>query len=179
MAGSEAEERIRGKVARNTLQPINLREMFAYDPDTGIITRRRRRARFPPGSVAGYVAGGRYIRIKIGRRSYPAHCIAWALMTGRWPDHDVEHRDLDGLNNRWANLRPCTHSQNMMNRRTPRNNTSGFKGVSLHRASGKWIATVCIDGRNKVVARCDNPEEAHAAYLEASRAEHGEYVRPG
>lgn len=54
----------------------------------------------------------------------------------------VDHIDHDGLNNRRSNLRVATHAQNRRNSRVNTNNTSGFKGVSWHKASGKWRAKV-------------------------------------
>lgn len=42
----------------------------------------------------------------------------------------ADHINKNGLDNRKCNLRKATVSQNCQNRRTPKNNTSGFKGVS-------------------------------------------------
>ena len=62
-----------------------------------------------------------------------AHRVIWAMMTGRWPDDEIDHRDRDPANNRWENLREATHSLNMLNRDEPSTNTSGVKGVSRYR----------------------------------------------
>lgn len=55
----------------------------------------------------------------------------------------VDHRDGNGLNNTGANLRICSHAENMRNRR-PRDprKTSEFLGVSLNAKNGQWIAQI-------------------------------------
>lgn len=55
----------------------------------------------------------------------------------------IDHKDRDGLNNQRSNLRPCTQSQNKMNR-IP-NVGRKFKGVFP--ARGKFFAMIGVDGR--------------------------------
>lgn len=92
------------------------------------------------------------------------------------PDSDrVDHVSGDGLDNRRANLRAVTHTQNMQNRKMHKNNTSGFKGVT--RDGNKWRASIRA---NRVLYRLGyfgTPEEAAHAYDEASRRLHGEFGR--
>lgn len=90
---------------------------------------------------------------------------------------DVDHRDRDGLNNRRSNLRVCTKSQNAFNRKRMSTNTSGVKGVSLDRASGKWTAYVCVDGVNSIVGRFKTLAEAKAARSGAAAMMHREFAR--
>ncbi len=89
----------------------------------------------------------------------------------------IDHRNMDGLDNRVQNLRACTHSQNLCNRGKPRNNTSGHKGVSFDSWSGKWRA--CITVRKKVIklGRFDTMEEAVFIRRAAAEKLHGEFCR--
>lgn len=87
----------------------------------------------------------------------------------------VDHQDGDGLNNRRNNLREATPMQNMHNRRINANNKSGFKGVSLHRRTGKWVAQIRINGEKTYLGYYQTPEKAHAAYCAASAKHHGEF----
>jgi hypothetical protein len=89
----------------------------------------------------------------------------------------VDHKDGNGLNNRRYNLREATHAENMRNRRTNENNTSGFKGVYLNKQSEKWCAQIKLNGKNRQLGRFDTPEEAHAAYATASAKLHGEFAK--
>lgn len=61
-----------------------------------------------------------------------------------WPQ--VDHANGDGLDNRRANLRPASHSQNQANRPKAPGSSSQFKGVQLFRRTGKWRARIKIDG---------------------------------
>ena len=98
-------------------------------------------------------------------------------MRGEWGRPTIDHRDGDGTNNRWNNLRRASQSQNNANRRRPRSNTSGFKGVSRCRRTGKWIAVIGKRGRMIYLGKFSTPQAAHAAYVAAARKLYGEFAR--
>lgn len=89
----------------------------------------------------------------------------------------VDHRDCDGLNNRRSNLRTATVAENNQNHRTRANNTSGFKGVSLHKRSQRWQASIWIHGKIRHLGSFDTAEAAHLAYAAASAQLHGDFGR--
>lgn len=89
----------------------------------------------------------------------------------------VDHKDGNGLNNTRINLRPATHSQNLQNQRLSRQNTSGFKGVYFDRQRNKWRSDIYLDKKRHRLGRFKTPEEAHAAYCQASEKLHGEFGR--
>lgn len=89
----------------------------------------------------------------------------------------VDHINGDTLDNRRKNLRVCTSAQNVRNCKKSRRNTSGFKGVSLAKSTGKWLAYISVNMRNKYLGSFATPEEAHAAYCEAAKKYHGEFAR--
>jgi hypothetical protein len=92
------------------------------------------------------------------------------------PDNmEVDHIDGDGLNNRRSNLRLATHTDNMRNRRTQKNNQSGIKGVSRSRRS--WIAQIRVNGKNRYLGTFPTAESAHAAYAAAAKELHGKFAR--
>jgi hypothetical protein len=158
----------------NPIDPARLRELLSYDPDTGEI-------RWLPGAVKGRMAAGGpvglqkgrsnsrvYFRFEIGGRRYFAHRVAWALMTGEWPKKTIDHRDRNGLNNVWTNLREATSAQQAQNRKLySTNRFSGHRGVTW--AFGKWKAVIEVSGRSIYLGRFADLQSAINARLVAER----------
>lgn len=90
---------------------------------------------------------------------------------------EVDHIDGNGLNNTRSNLRVCTHSENNCNRQMSSTNTSGFKGVSWHKAAKKWRATINLSNKHIHIGTFSTPLEAYEAYCEACVKYHGEFSR--
>jgi len=155
-----------------------LRELFSYDPDTGVFVRLvRTNPRVHVGDVAGCISSAGYLRIRVDIGQYYAHRLAFLYMTGSWPTFDIDHKNGNGLDNRWDNLRSATRSQNMANTKLPLTNTSGYKGVRWDKARGKWRAEIRIKGRSRHLGLFATAEEAHAAYMEKAREVFGEFAR--
>lgn len=89
----------------------------------------------------------------------------------------VDHIDGNPLNNHRSNLRLASIKENVRNSKKPKNNTSGFKGVSWHDRAQKWRARIFVDRRQIHLGYFDTPEEAHKAYMEAAKELHGEFAR--
>lgn len=86
----------------------------------------------------------------------------------------VDHVNGDGLDNRRANLRPATSSQNSANRMRGSNNVSGFKGVGIYR-NGRWRACIGRERRQIHLGYFDTAQEAARAYDVAARDLYGEF----
>lgn len=173
--GEAAQER--DQKSKSKITQKQLKELLRYDPETGLFTWMVNRVRVRPGDIAGKRRKDGYVVIVIDGVSYSAHRLAWLYMTGSFPSLMVDHINLDGCDNRWANLRLATNSQNQANTSAPSNNTSGFKGVSWRPAEKKWAANLGV-GRKKVsLGYYDTPEEAHAAYAVAASEHHGSFAR--
>ncbi len=89
----------------------------------------------------------------------------------------IDHINGNGLDNRRTNLRAATHSQNLRNlARPPRNNTSGYIGVSFHKGARKYRAYICVNRKVIYVGWSTDPAEA-ARRRDAAALEHyGEFV---
>ena len=90
-------------------------------------------------------------------------------------DLTVDHINRDPLDNRRANLRPATRTQQLGNTGLRSTNTSGYRGVSRTR-SGRWGAWIRMHGRSVNLGTFDTPEQASAAYRIAAREYFGEFA---
>jgi hypothetical protein len=147
-----------------------VRELLTYDPETGAFrwkTTGSHRNPYANREEAG-CRGRRYRMIGVGGRLYVAHRLAWLLMTGDWPQHQVDHKNGNGFDNRWSNLRSATQSQNVCNRRIDGRNKVGKTGVQRH-SSGRWRAYISLSFSSK--------EEAIEARKKMEALFHGEFVR--
>ena len=152
---------------------MNFSEYISYDPESGSFAWIVRRGGVRAGAPAGTIDRFGYQVITIGRRRYPAHRIAWTMYYGEMPPSQVDHINLDKSDNRIANLRLATPSENQMN---TRGRGAHLKGVTLHK-SGKYQAQIKRDGRGVYLGLFDREEDAAAAYARASRVLFGEFGR--
>jgi len=88
----------------------------------------------------------------------------------------IDHVDGNGLNNCRNNLRVATESQNKANLRRRRDNTSGYKGVSCNRQTGKFRAYITVAGHRRHLKYFDDPREAARAYNGAALKHFGEFA---
>jgi len=154
-----------------------VRELFDYDAETGEL--RWRKHRYAPwvGTVAGGVQKDGYRRVcfqtQYRCKSYPAHRLIWLWVYGEWPPVYIDHINMDKDDNRLVNLRLATRSQNLANQRSF--NKNGFKGISP--VGSRWRANIQKDRKSRYLGTFDTPEQAHAAYCEAAKQVHGEFMR--
>ncbi len=108
----------------------------------------------------GYAAGGFRVEGKKVKKYFHR------LVANPPPGYEVDHVNGNPLDNRRANLRPATSSQNKQNcRRSSRVSKTGVRGVSLH--YGRFQAICFADGKRIRVGRFDTLDEAAAAVAEA------------
>ena len=130
------------------------------------------------GKEALYCKNSRgYPKGRIWGKHYFAHRVIWAMARDAWPIDQIDHINGDPSDNRIANLRACTHAQNMQNQRIGRSNTSGLKGVSWSIAASKWKAKISNNKKVHYLGVFENIEDAHAAYAAAAKKLHGKFAK--
>ena len=151
--------------------------IWGYDPETGRFWWKIKPSKaVNAGDVAGTVDDKGYRVLRYRRKRYKAHRVAWFLMTGEWPSK-IDHENMNKADNRFFNLRIATQSQNKANEGKRQNNTSGLKGVSLHRKTGKFQASIARDGTQVYLGLFATVEEANVAYGNAAKLMFGEFAR--
>lgn len=164
---------------RKTLTADRLRYVMDYDPDTGVfIWRGSEGGRFAKkGKIAGANIGNGYLGIGVDGVHYRVSRLAVLWMTGVMPTKQVDH--INGIrdDNRWANLRQATRSDNIANSKLRKDNKSGFKGVHWNESARKWRAHIRHKGKGYHLGSFDAPEEAYQAYCRAAREMFGEFAR--
>jgi hypothetical protein len=178
--------------------PETLRALLRYDPETGKLFWRPRGVEwFAPSkrrtaehkmnnwnskcaSKEAFTTTDRlgYRQGRIFDRGYLAHRVIWAMVTGSWPEEDIDHEDRNPGNNRWDNLRAVPHAVNMRNLPPRANNTSGVCGVSWSRRSRKWYAQIRTNGKPRSLGLFDSFDDAVAA-RKAAEAAHGYHKNHG
>lgn len=145
---------------------------LCYSPDTGELNWLVQRGRVVPGQRAGAFDHRGYLIVRIFGRIYKAHRVAWLMVHGSWPKGQIDHINGMKSDNRLCNLRDVSaliNSQNQHKAQT-RNRSSGLRGVTLDRFTGKWKAQLRFAGRNYQIGRFNSPEEAHHAYVTKKNA---------
>jgi hypothetical protein len=158
---------------KGELTQEELKAFLSYDPETGVFTRKKYRSHLAKvGDEAGWVDTKGYIRIEINHKPYGAHRLAWLYVYGKFPDGQIDHINGRQGDNRIANLRIASNSENQQNVGLKRNNKSGFIGVHWHSRTNKWRAAIKINGRHKSLGNFTSVEEAAAARKKAEEALH-------
>ena len=118
----------------------------------------------------------KYARHTYYRSGKYGTCLMHRLVLNAPDNLIVDHINGDGLDNRKANLRLCTHSENLLNR-SPRRGTSIYKGVYWHNKDRRWTATISKDGKRRRIGGFTSEIEAAKAYDKAAKELHGEFAR--
>jgi len=86
---------------------------------------------------------------------------------------EVDHIDVNGLNNQKNNLRLATRSQNCANSRSPK----GRKYKGAYWSRGAWVCRIQAHGAQHYIGRFKTELEAAIAYDKKARELHGPYAR--
>lgn len=118
----------------------------------------------------GHKYAMRHIYLPDGKRTV---LLMHRLITGlqHGDPHMVDHQNRNGLDNRRENLR-VTLDQNPQNIGKRKDNSSGYKGVSFHKGSGKWQARIRLKGKSTCLGFFPSAESAALVYDAAALEYH-------
>lgn len=129
-----------------------LRALFTYDCDSGVLYRLRARNAFlvVPQPVETET-------VMVSGRSYKTDRVIWHYVFARWPVGRLVHVNGDVQDNRIDNLAEMCLSP------VP----GKLVGAHYNRRTGRWYAMISRNGKNKCLGTFGTPEEAHRVYLAA------------
>lgn len=111
-----------------------------------------------------------YIPIGINKKLYRLHRIIYKYFNPDWDINDnpqknqIDHININPLDNRIENLRAVNHSQNQRNQKKLPNCSSKYRGVCQDKKKNKWKAQITINSKVKHLGYFDTEEEAAEEY---------------
>jgi hypothetical protein len=158
-----------------------LRAALEYDPTQGWFLWRMPPKQHPDlrGKQAGRATdsgnGKSYIAIQFKGRKYKRSRLAFFWMVGRWPEHQIDHINGNSVDDRWANLREATPTQNAWNHKTRARRIDLPMGVRRS-VGGKYVARIAQNGVQHTIGTFATIEEAKAAYQQERSVRYGEFA---
>ena len=155
----------------NSITQDELKQLMEYNPETGNLIWKVSRGKSKVGKVAGRTTAEGYIQIGIYGNQYQAHRLVWLYVYGEFPEYAIDHIDGDKANNTISNLRICPRNMkdNGQNRKTHKNNTSGYPGVHFVKQQQNYRASIMADGKKYILGRFNTAELAYEARLNAQK----------
>lgn len=147
--------------------------LFTYDRETGVLYWRiRNRNTIRRNYVAGSIKGAKegYRRVGIKGKIYKEHRIITMLCFGHIPENaEIDHINHVRDDNRLANLRFVTGSDNRKNQSVSSKNTTGVTGVYFSKARKKYVAQISVDWETIYLGMFDTLEGAAEARRQADK----------
>lgn len=154
------------------------RELFDYDPETGIVTLKKDHGLNKAGQRAGRPIGNTR-RISFLGIEYAEHKFIVFLVTGKMPASDfvVRHNNRINSDNRWNNLNVCkpvsrdkVSAAALKNRKPSKNHDKTcVKGIHFLMDSRKYILVMEIYGEKKVIGEFDEFKQAFIRKIEIEK----------
>lgn len=118
--------------------------------------------------------------VAIRKKLYMAHRVIYSMLVEPIPEEiQIDHKDLNSLNNRIENLRLATNQQNGFNSPSKRGKQLGLpKGVFPNGMSG-FQAKIKFLGKVYCLGTYTSPERASEAYMKKAIELIGEFARKG
>ena len=160
------------KAVKSELTQNKVKRLFEYRD--GELYWKVDRVKAKKGDRAGTTKGYKYVFIDGWH--YTVGQVIFLMFHGYIPER-VSYIDGNCRNTRIENLRKATQSQINCSAQKRKDNTSGYKGVCLHKQTGKYIAQITKNKKQYNLGLFDTPHEAHKVYCKAAKKLHGEFAR--
>ena len=164
---------------RSQITPEFLKSVLTYDPLSGSLTWKARaremfssdgafktwNSRFSGSDALSCVATTGYLHGRILGIGFLAHRVAWAIHSGRWPEHQIDHLNGNRKDNSILNIQEVSPEGNRKNARLRSDNTSGVCGVYWDKSLKKWRSAIGLSGKSIHIGIYQNKGDAINARL--------------
>ena len=157
------------KIMKIPLTYNRLHQLLDYNPATGNFIWKESRGNVKKGDIAGTIDKHGYHVIRIDRKLYKAHRLAWLYIHGYFPEHDIDHRNRLKPVNKIENLREVSRVCNTRNSGNRKDNTSGVKGVAYVKNSNNWLVRITVMQKTYSLGNYDDYDDAVCARLAAEQ----------
>lgn len=130
-----------------------IKENYFYRLDGSIINKYTL-------NVLGCDDGRGYLHTTVSGKCLRLHHVAWFLCKGEWPKFQLDHEDLNPMNNKISNLREANDS--LQNRNKRKTNKTGVIGA--YKVKNGYQAQIWKDKQRYICGFFKTKEEAHEAY---------------
>lgn len=156
-----------------------LRYLFRYDDRGLLFWREKVNSQVDLAKPAGYIGPKGYRHVGLNGVMHKHHRLVWCYFNGDPGNLLIDHINYMPGDDRIENLRLATMSENKRDMPAPTTNSSGYKGVSFHKATNKWRAQIKKDGATRHLGYYDSPKEAFDVYVQTAAELYGEYAFAG
>lgn len=116
-----------------------------------------------------------YCVIKIDRHAVKRGHLVFFIAHGRWPAPCLDHINGDSTDDRIANIREATVTQNAWNHKRRAKGSPLPMGVRTT-SSGRYQARLAVNKKMRHLGVFDTPEQAQTAYQLARKEAFGEFA---
>ncbi|MGY6240578.1 HNH endonuclease (plasmid) [Burkholderia ambifaria] len=156
------------------------RFLFSYDPDTGVLIRKKERSGKHGFKDCNRVVSTRgtkgYLSTNVCGRNRRAHRIIWEMYFNEDSPEIIDHENHVPDDNRLTNLRATTLCGNNQNARRKPGNTCPYRGVRYERHIGKYRAQITVGGKYINLGFHTDPAVCAHRYNRAAIELHGEFA---
>lgn len=137
-----------------------------YFPETGMFTWKQTTRRGFVGKFAGHINRLGYTSIRLDGKPYLVHHLVWLAETGAFPSKDIDHINRNPADNRFSNLRECSHAENMRNTARHENRV----GYCFDRTHSKWKVYLDQPDKKRINLGIVKTKEKAIELLERSKS---------